>query len=94
MFVKSENIIKRPVVNCHILPQLVSEWSANCFIFAEVVLRISNTRKGVTWEPGGGLIYRGLGEMDEEGSVGEEPLSEVSMKGTLRQGSFTGEPER
>ena len=29
--------------------------------------------------------------MDEGGSVDEASLSEVSMKGTLREGSFTGE---
>ena len=73
------------------LPWIASEWSAICFIFAEVVWRISDTRKGVTWELGGGLTYWGRWEMDEGGSVDEASLSEVSMKGTLREGSFTGE---
>jgi len=45
-------------------------------------------------EPGGGLVYRGLRELDE-GALGMGHLSLKRLRrGGLVEGFFTGEPER
>ena len=44
--------------------------------------------------PWSGLIYHGLGEMDEGGLWKRSiPLCGHSVRGTWRGGSFTGDPE-